>query len=292
MSRYPIQLAGSFTRPPLVAHHSARVQGSTSKGIFLLFPDRKVVFLSYQPLAGPLNLILAKKNSRELSVRIGEEARITEAEICLPEAGLCFDLSSAQTWQAPPPPPMSPNWGMALGSLARQAFAARPAEAWAPLLPRLLGWSEPLAPLPAELEAPLARLRAARFALQARETAAAAEQLQGLIGLGRGLTPSGDDCLAGLLLMRRRSGRAQPGADPLAEMLVQAAYERTTAISANLMEAAAAGQADERLLEACDTVLAGREERLPQAVSGLLDYGSSSGLDVLVGMAGFARLKK
>ena len=189
------------------------MQGSTSRGIFLLFPDRKVVFLSYQPFAGPLNLILAEKDSRVLSVRVGETAQITEAEICLPEAGLCFDLSAAQTWQAPSPPPMSPNWHGALDNLARQAFAARPAEGWAPLLPRLLGWDAPLAPLPAELEAPLARLLAARLALQAGETTAAAEQLQGLIGLGRGLTPSGDDCLTGLLLMRCRAGRAQTGAD-------------------------------------------------------------------------------
>ncbi|MBN1372074.1 MAG: DUF2877 domain-containing protein [Anaerolineaceae bacterium] len=284
MRRYAILQAGSFTRAPLAAHRAARVQGSTSKGIFLLFPDRKVVFLSYQPFAGPLNLILAEKYSRKLSVRVGETAQITEAEICLPESGLCFDLSAARTWQAPPPPPLSSDWRKTLETLARQAFVARPAGGWTPLLPHLMGWSEPPAPLPAELETPLARLLAARLALQARETTAAVEQLQGLIGLGRGLTPSGDDCLAGLLLMRCRAGRAQPGADTMAEALVEAAYERTTAISANILEAAAAGQADERLLQACGAILAGQEGRLPQALNGLLDYGSSSGLDSMVGM--------
>ena len=33
-----------------------------------------------------------------------------------------------------------------------------------------------------------------------------------------------------------------------------------------------------------DAILAGQEERLSQAPNGLLDYGSSSGLDALAGM--------
>ncbi len=293
MRPHAILQAGTFARRALSTHRTARVQGSTSRGIFLLFPDRKVVFLSNQPFGGPLTLNLANQVlPQTFPVKTGETAHITETEIGLPEAGLCFDLRSAQTWQAPPPPPLSANWRDALDSLAQQAFAARPADGWAPLLPRLLGWGEPIATLPGELETPLVRLLASRDALRAGDEHSLIEQLQGLIGLGRGLTPSGDDCLAGLLLMRCRSGGAQPGANPLTEALIQVAYERTTAISANILEAAAAGQADERLLEACDAVLAGQEERLPQALSALLDYGSSSGLDVLVGMAGFARLKK
>ncbi len=285
MRRYSIQLAGLFARRALAAHRTARVQGSTSRGIFLLFPDREVVFLSNQPFGGPLTLNMADRSLQQTyPAKPGETARITETEICLPEAGLCFDLSAAQTWQAPLPPPLNPNRRDTLDSLARQAFAARPAEGWAPLLPRLLGWIEPLAPLPTTLEVPLERLLAARRVLQAGETAAAVAQLQGLVGLGRGLTPSGDDCLTGLLLMRCRAGRAQTGADPLTEALIQATDERSTAISANLIKAAATGQADERLLQACDIILAGAEEQLPQALDGLLDYGSSSGLDALVGM--------
>lgn len=285
MRCYPVLRVGAFARQTLSAHATAHVQGSTSRGIFLLFPDRKVVFISYQPFAGPLNLNLAKKHSAILPVRSGEAAQITKMEIVLGEAGLRFDLAPAQDWQSPPAPPLASHWRVAMESLARQAYASRPNEGWAPLLPRLLGWDEPPTPLPAELEAPLAHLLASREALRAGHDRAAAERLQSLIGLGHGLTPSGDDCLAGLLLMRHRAGWSRPGSDALTETLVKAAFEHSTALSANLLEAAAAGEAEERLLRACDAILSGAESF--RALGGLLDYGSSSGLDALVGMCLF-----
>ena len=66
--------------------------------------------------------------------------------------------------------------------------------------------------------------------------------------------------------------------------LVAAAYERTTRLSANLIECAALGESDERLLNVVDCILTGSPpvaECLPE----LLTWGSSSGVDALAGMA-------
>jgi len=67
------------------------------------------------------------------------------------------------------------------------------------------------------------------------------------------------------------------------EQVIQAAYAKTTTLSANLIECAAQGLADERLIAALDYLMAGLgDER--EMIHGLLDWGSSSGVDALVGM--------
>jgi hypothetical protein len=105
------------------------------------------------------------------------------------------------------------------------------------------------------------------------------QALTALLGLGRGLTPSGDDFICGVLLARSRAGL-----EPLAwvEPLLSLARKRTTTLSSELIAAAASGSADERILEACDRCLDGSMPPA-QILEKFLAYGSSSGLDLLVG---------
>jgi hypothetical protein len=94
-----------------------------------------------------------------------------------------------------------------------------------------------------------------------------------LIGLGPGLTPSGDDYLGGVLVALHALARA-PQADSLWRWLEPRLAERTGAISAAHLAAAAAGQAHEAL----HAVLAGSSDL------GELDaVGHCSGWDSLAG---------
>lgn len=265
-------------------HRQARVQGSISKGIFLLFPERKIVFISYQPFQGPLNLTLEEPLAHTpLPAQTEDEVLVTEDEIFFPSARITLHLHRAHLWKAPSPPKQSDNGKERLQALARLIYAARPVDGWSAMLPHLLGWED--APeLPEALRPPLACLMDAREALRVGQTDTALAPLSRIIGLGRGLTPSGDDCLSGMLLMRARGRFASQGSDALAKALVAATYTRSTAISANILEAAAEGAAEERLLAACDGILTGRGE-LSAVVEGLMGYGSSSGIDALLGMA-------
>jgi hypothetical protein len=125
-------------------------------------------------------------------------------------------------------------------------------------------------------------------ALRRRDWTAALPLAVELLGLGSGLTPSGDDLLIGLLLgLQRLSTAESDGATPLlafGEALAAAARRRTTSLSASLLACAAQGQADERLVAALDGMTGGALQ--PGACAGLLlDWGSSSGCDALVGMA-------
>ncbi|GII83430.1 hypothetical protein Ssi03_14200 [Sphaerisporangium siamense] len=113
----------------------------------------------------------------------------------------------------------------------------------------------------------------------------AAEQL---MGLGPGLTPSGDDMLAGVLVALRRLGeaagvdRAVWLADWLAATVAFDARTRTTPISATLLHYAAQGEACADAV----TVLRGVTGNHPlgPAVRRLLQLGHTSGADLAWGL--------
>jgi hypothetical protein len=69
----------------------------------------------------------------------------------------------------------------------------------------------------------------------------------------------------------------------LSRFLVQSAYERTTTVSANLIECATLGHACEALANVVDYVFRGEmEERA--CLEAMLGWGGSSGTDFLVGV--------
>jgi hypothetical protein len=148
--------------------------------------------------------------------------------------------------------------------------------------------------LPADLHAVV---RDVTGALGTGEVADAVELVRrGLLGRGPGLTPSGDDLLAGLIAGVASLGAALGVAggaltrrvDELADALVVVAPEATTAISATLLDHAARGEVAvpaAQLLHALtgDGPVAGALDRL-------LTFGSSSGRDLAVGLLAAAEL--
>ena len=103
-----------------------------------------------------------------------------------------------------------------------------------------------------------------------------------MLGRGSGLTPSGDDCVLGLLLMLNR-WQLDSDWHNLNQAVINTAYHKTTTISANLIECATAGQADERLLNVVDGI-AVSSTSIDDCVECVLSWGNSSGIDALVGM--------
>jgi len=111
-----------------------------------------------------------------------------------------------------------------------------------------------------------------------------------LLGAGPGLTPSGDDLLAGFLV-----GAAAFGVDAAAlrAAIAVLAPARTTALSAALLWHAVRGECVDELA-AVAAVLTGRGRRQPgeagRAVSRLLSVGHTSGAALAVGLVTAARI--
>jgi hypothetical protein len=113
------------------------------------------------------------------------------------------------------------------------------------------------------------------------------EEAQMLIGLGPGLTPSGDDYLAGLLIALRAFDRG-PQAQALWRWL-EPRLKRTSDISAAHLAAAAAGEGHEAL-HACLLALCDRSADWPRTLERVASVGHVSGWDALAGIAAVAKL--
>lgn len=104
-----------------------------------------------------------------------------------------------------------------------------------------------------------------------------------LIGRGPGLTPSGDDALAGYVALAAHAHRewGLPDPAPLAGAIAARAPGRTTRVSAAVLAAAAAGRYAPVIGAACRA----GEADLPAALARLAAVGATSGLDTLTGFA-------
>jgi len=109
-----------------------------------------------------------------------------------------------------------------------------------------------------------------------------------LIGLGPGLTPSGDDYLGGVLVALRWVGRGAH-ADSLWRWLEPRLSARTSAISAAHLAAAAGGEVHEVLHDLLTDLAAWETPDLLPSLSRLDALGHTSGWDTLAGIVAVAK---
>lgn len=276
-----------------------RIIGVTSRGVFVQIASR-VIFPTTERYRGPLTINL----DRSLVVTNGERVRLSPTRLIF--QAIEVDLSAAEVWQPAAPAIIRPIAAQCetLKQLVQAVRARKPLEGFGGLLPHLLDLPEKPV-LSAADAALLARLNQLRSILQDATPASSFPQAAGgnpanqlstllvpLLGLGRGLTPSGDDVIIGLWLMLKRASSPRMNSRPdrenmlkqVAARLVTEAYRRTTTLSANLIECAADGEADERLITVVDGIMTGRPS-LDDCASCVVEWGNSSGTDALIGMA-------
>lgn len=113
---------------------------------------------------------------------------------------------------------------------------------------------------------------------------------QRIAGAGRGLTPSGDDFLAGMLLAFRVW--AAPALVAAWRRIVGDACRSTQRLSAHFLKLAAAGRSPEALRQMIIAMRSGNSVAMVREARRVLDWGATSGADLLVGftLAGKALL--
>ena len=101
-----------------------------------------------------------------------------------------------------------------------------------------------------------------------------------MIGLGPGLTPSGDDFLVGALALLDCVGERDAHA-ALARAIIAALPGSTSPLSACFLRAAAAAHVGETLHRAVSSVIAGDVDA---AIAAIENIGHSSGWDMMAGI--------
>jgi len=280
---------GNIARQIISQDQTGQVLGVTSRGVFLHFSANKVIFLSYEPYKGPLTLNLAADSSRLDCLSTGSTVRVRSKELNFDSVQIRILTGKADTWRTHPPvgtiQPVQ-DIHQHLAYITKQLLTQERTSDISLLLPHILGLSNESSGISVEKNL-LLKMNRLQQALKSTQPARAAAILGSLLGFGSGLTPSADDLAIGLLLTLNRWGETLIPRIQLQELnqqIVQTAKQKTTSLSANLIECAANGEADERLIHSLDGILSGHPGP-DECAKLLLSWGNTSGGDSLVGMA-------
>lgn len=251
------------------------VQGNTSKGIFLKHPSKKIIFLSREQFKGPYSILL-RLSLPEINIE-GSQWKTGDGTLSAGDE-LAIQWSEAEIWQAP---------------IRKSTVSTHPDSSVSHEVGRL-AWDagridHPVRWLAGE-GASEDRWTDVYHAIEHLDRAELKAALSRVCGYGRGLTPSGDDFILGMTLAAQRYPELNAGMDWLLngeDALKLTA--RTTLISSNLIEAAAKGQADERLISAFDGFVDGNMSA-GEIFAVLSTWGNSSGLDAFCGLVSYFRL--
>jgi len=109
-----------------------------------------------------------------------------------------------------------------------------------------------------------------------------------LIGLGPGLTPSSDDMLAGLVLLRvlyaTNYGCKKRPSQLLPQVIAEEVSGRTTVISEEFLRQAALGNGNEPVMRLCEALLTGGRDLAERETRRVLAIGETSGTDTVLGI--------
>ena len=112
----------------------------------------------------------------------------------------------------------------------------------------------------------------------------ALQHAKALIGLGPGLTPSGDDFLVGLFTILNVQGIPFNGCLSFCEKVVELSKTLTNEISYMALKKASIGKVRESIIQLLSSVFYENEEKLLLSLNKVLSIGSSSGTDIALGL--------
>jgi len=266
---------GEVAKSVLAVSQNLTVINGSSRGIFLKSPTRWILFLSFESIPGPLTINLSSETASYFEdVQGGDILLISKQQLRFPEKNVTISIAKTPVWRANLPV-------ISLIPKQREEFATNLKMVKDPLLDKILSPIAPEIPMKSPLDQGILMICSA---LRERRYSILHEFAEDLLGLGKGLTPEGDDFLIGLSLSiaSQPTSRDIEYVKSIIKNLIQSAYSKTTRISANLLECAANGQADERLCRVLQAV--NENNGYAQAIQELLLWGNSSGRMALIGI--------
>jgi len=285
---YLANILGHIAHESISQNGTGEIFGVMSRGVYVKTSSRWLSFISCEPYRSPITINLNGDPICPHQISSGMPVQISDRQMIIPDVRLSISVQNSDVWNPSPPqfPPLSKAECLQnLAHFTRKALTQKPSVGLCPLLPYFI-------PLPEfqkkfELNSLQKEILAIQPDLLNREAAPFVSKLCNCLGAGAGLTPSGDDFVTGLLLALNRWVDVlwdRNDLDLITQKVVEAAYLKTTTLSANLIELASLGEGDERILQAIDLIMGGDTDK-SSIVDDLLGWGSSSGVDMLVGFA-------
>lgn len=290
---WPIRLHGAPAQTAL-RHTRGRVIAVFKRSFYLQTASGLACIGPLGLGAGPLNALADLPPGLDWQasgLRLETPVRRIDNLLCIGSGFFRFVIGDSFLWQPPARPALKPpllRQGLAMlaAAVTRQQPAA--AHGLGRLIPVLIAGELPrfaagdvllraIAAACGDIAVWLAPQKKA-----GAQTLPVPETLAGLLGMGPGLTPSGDDFIAGVLLALRFLGKDRQ-ADRLAGETLANAKSRTGLISYHHLSAAARGQVS-AAVHAMLCALGEGRLRLDKEIGDINAIGHSSGWDTLAGI--------
>ena len=272
---YPIQRTTALVRQLLSARTTGTVHSVYRKTINLSFDGTLVALQAAGSPLSPISLItsLTGQEMSDLPVSAGQPVSLTADTIHLPETAFCLDAAeTVETVLMPVSESDLPSLTAQIRSILKHSTKGGFRNILFPSdKPTQLGEQLVLAAAENHMNLCSQKIRLFHYTT-------AAHSLSSIIGLGIGLTPSGDDFLCGVLAgLILRNGTDHPFSTALQQQITQKLPD-TNDISRAFLQCALQGQFSEAV---CSLRHASDAAQLSAAFSAV---GHSSGMDTLCGI--------
>ncbi len=292
---FAITVSGEMAGRTLRTYAHGRVAAVFDHSFYIAADDGLACIGTTAISAGPLNARSTAPATtvwRMSGIRVDDRVSASSGRIHV-GTRFTFDFDAAASWMPPPPP----RWTVAtlrsgLAALERLARRRIAPDGLAPyVLPDPPGNSP--SPTVERARVPIRRLAEEIGAATASGVPLpedAARWVFPLVGLGPGLTPSGDDFLGGMMIALHALNQTSV-LSGLSSLVRHAAQRRTNLISQAHLAAAAGGQGAAALHAVLDDVLAGNARDMALHLDGVARIGHMSGWDALAGAATVLRAR-
>jgi uncharacterized protein DUF2877 len=280
----PILRSGVLAREFCQSVALANVEAVFERSFYLRSGDEFICIGESEIGNGPITLIGNLGPLSNLELQPGHSAAVCDRHIVIGNS-IRLTLDQSESWRSPPWPicPSPIRLIDTCAALAWRAAIDAPEESLARHVSAI--------PQTSRRQRPLARIARPRIAifehwlsavLDARHVRVMAfeEAIQGLIGLGPGLTPSGDDFLVGALALLDAIDERDAHV-ALARAIIDTLPGSTAPLSACFLRAATAAYVGENLHRAVSSVIASDVDAAMAAVENI---GHGSGWDLMAGI--------
>ncbi len=291
-SQTHITHTGAVARACLAPGQRGKVLAAFSKAIYLLTETGELFWIT--PEDAPLHQRCAQGATPLSGPSAGSPFHVEDQHLTI-DPDFVFEVDNAPLWSAPR---VDPNQVLAITQLPARlhAFFSQmdfgQAKGFGIFIPHILPLLQNESINPASAFTDPVLLFAYPFVLDMaracldRQPLRISKNADALIGLGAGLTPSGDDFLGGLLFAVRILQAAYPNLDFIHHGIpIETYHSRTHVISFTLLKDLAGGQAIAPLHYIVNGLLNGESlESIYPFISQLTPVGHSTGWDLLAGL--------
>jgi len=291
-SQASIKQMGSLARVCLSPGQFGKVLAAFSKAVYLLTDANELFWITTE--AGPIHQRCISIAAPLLELQVGMPFCVEEQRLII-DAAVVLDTEDASLWSSPPTIKTHYLKITELTDSIQSLFSSldySQAKGFGNFIPHILSLIQNSSSSPSfETRDPMLLfakpfVMAMSQACLNQNTFQISQNADALIGLGSGLTPSGDDFLGGMLFAMKVLQAAYPNLNSFNNIIPIESYRsRTHLISFTLLKDLANGHAIAPLHQIINGLLGGKSlESIYPSFLQLIQVGHSTGWDLLAGL--------